>query len=154
MITPFFTILLNHLSLVEQGSHRYVGYGRFSVLHARQIFYKATLKHYHTTSGSFQCYKNCVISMAICRLSFLFFWVLTKFPGRWTYQYLDSSRFRIGISAETACTENDEDLKQTGVTMTRKTSIQIKKYLQFEDKISCMTGCTTPQLKLNLCEQG
>ena len=64
------------------------------------------------------------------------------------------NRFRIGISAETACTENDKDLKQTGVTMTRKTSIQIKKYLQFEDKISCMTGCTTPQLKLNLCEQG
>ena len=153
MITPFFTILLNHLSLVEQGSHKYVGCGRFSVLHARQIFYKATLKHYHTTSGSFQCYKNCVTSMAICRLSCLFFECRQNSLAD-EHQYLDSSRFRIGISAETACTENDKDLKQTGVTMTRKRSIQIKKYLQFEDKISCMTGCTTPQLKLNLYEQG
>lgn len=49
----------------------------------------------------------------------------------------------MGIFAETACTVNDRDPKQSDVTMTRKTSIQIKKYLHI----------STPQLKLNLCEQ-
>ena len=35
--SQLFTIFLNHLSLVEQGSHKYVGCGRFSVLHARPL---------------------------------------------------------------------------------------------------------------------
>ena len=38
-----FAVFLNHLSLVQQGSQKYLGCGRFSVLHAREIFCKVSL---------------------------------------------------------------------------------------------------------------
>ena len=37
------TIFFNHLSLVDQGIHKYVLCGRFSVFHMRQIKYSVTL---------------------------------------------------------------------------------------------------------------
>ena len=53
-----FTIFLNHLSLVEQGSYKYVGGDRFSVLPVRQIFCNATFQRHHTIPGSFRCFKK------------------------------------------------------------------------------------------------
>ena len=47
------SLLLNHLSLVEQDTLRkYVGCGRFSVLHLGQIF-KTSFWHQYATSNSF-----------------------------------------------------------------------------------------------------
>lgn len=61
-----FTVFFNYLSLVEQGSPKFVGCGKFSVLHSRQIniqplvIFNAIIK------------KNCAISVAICSLNCLF----------------------------------------------------------------------------------
>lgn len=61
----WFTIFLNHFSLVEQGSHKFVGCDRFSLLHVRHLLQRFLLALLQTSS-SFQYCKNCAISVDTC----------------------------------------------------------------------------------------
>ena len=79
-----FSTFLNHLLLWNKVLLNLWDVAYF-VLQVRQIFCNTSFWHHYTTPSSFQCYKDCALSGAICSLKLPIFFIVIYILNRLEY---------------------------------------------------------------------